>query len=55
MRSGGIRLRLEELVYHWGEVYLLVGIGNRSDIDSQMKRLDILRVNGSMRRKASSY
>ena len=53
VRSGGIRLRLEELVYHGGEVYLLVGIGNRSDIDFEMKRLDILRVNGSKRQKAS--
>lgn len=53
VRSGGIRLRLEELVYDGDKVYLLVGIRNRSEIDFEMDRLDFFQVNGNKKRRAS--
>lgn len=52
-RSDGIRMRLMDRVYEGNEVYLLIGINNRSGIDFEMGRLDIFRVNGSKKRRAS--
>lgn len=52
-RSQGIRLRLEELVYDGDEVYLLVGIRNRSEFDFEMQCLDIFQISGSKKRRAS--
>ncbi|WP_421801260.1 DUF4138 domain-containing protein [Flagellimonas sp.] len=52
-RSHRIRLRLEEMMYNGDEVYLIVGIRNGSEIDFEMDRLDIFRVNSSKKRRAS--
>ncbi|MFC4218951.1 DUF4138 domain-containing protein [Flagellimonas marina] len=52
-RKMGIRLRLEYMVYHGDEVYLVFGIRNRSGIDFEVDRLEVIRVNGSAKRRAS--
>ncbi|MBO0322186.1 DUF4138 domain-containing protein [Muricauda sp. CAU 1633] len=49
----GIRLRLEDMVYDGREVYLVLGIRNRSGIDFEVDRLEVFRVNGSSKRRAS--
>lgn len=49
----GIRLRLEVMVYDGREVYLAFGIRNRSGIDFEVDRLEVFRVNGSSKRRAS--
>lgn len=49
----GIRLQLESVVYDGGEVYMIIKIQNRSDIDFGMAYLDVVRVNGSQKRRAS--
>ncbi|MDF0709037.1 DUF4138 domain-containing protein [Flagellimonas okinawensis] len=53
VRSSGIRLRLEKVVYDRDRVYLRVGIRNRSEIDFEMDRLDFFYVNGNKRRRTS--
>ena len=40
-------------MYNGDEVYLIVGIRNGSEIDFEMDRLDIFRVNSSKKRRAS--
>ncbi len=52
-RKKGIRLRLEDMVYEGREVYLVFGIRNRSGIDFEVDRLEVFRVNGSAKRRAS--
>jgi hypothetical protein len=52
-RKKGIRLRLEDMVYDGREVYLVFGIRNRSGIDFELDRLEVFRVNGSSKRRAS--
>jgi hypothetical protein len=52
-RKMGIRLRLEDMVYDGREVYLVFGIRNRSGIDFELDRLEVFRVNGSAKRRAS--
>jgi hypothetical protein len=52
-RKKGIRLRLEDMVYDGREVYLVFGIRNRSGIDFEVDRLEVIRVNGSSKRRAS--
>jgi len=52
-RKRGIRLRLEDMVYDGREVYLVLGIRNRSGIDFEVDRLEVLRVNGSKKRRTS--
>lgn len=49
----GIRLRLEDMVYDGREVYLVFGIRNRSGIDFEVDHLEVFRVNGSSKRRAS--
>ncbi|MFD2101286.1 DUF4138 domain-containing protein [Flagellimonas iocasae] len=52
-RKRGVRLRLEDIVYDGREVYLIFGIRNRSGIDFEVDRLEVLRVNGNAKRRAS--
>ncbi|WP_197062543.1 hypothetical protein [Muricauda sp. MAR_2010_75] len=49
----GIRLRLEDMVYYGREVYLVLGIRNSSGIDFEVDRLEVFRINGSAKRRAS--
>ena len=52
-RKKGIRLRLEDMVYDGREVYLVLGIWNRSGIDFELDRLEVFQANGSAKRRAS--
>ncbi|MHA7830159.1 MAG: DUF4138 domain-containing protein [Flagellimonas sp.] len=52
-RKKGVRLRLEDMVYNGREVYLVFGIRNRSGIDFELDFLEVFRVNGSAKRRAS--
>lgn len=52
-RKKDIRLRLEDMVYNRGEVYLVFGIRNRSGIDFEVERLEVFQTNGRAKRRAS--
>ncbi len=52
-RKRGVKLRLQEMVYNGSEVYLVLEIKNKSDIDFEVDYLNIYRVNGNKKRKAS--
>jgi hypothetical protein len=53
VRRGGIRLRLEKKVYQGDEMFLVFQLRNTSGIDYDLETLDILRINGSPKSKAS--
>lgn len=52
-RKRGIKLELQQLVYHQSELYVVLEIINRSKIRLDIERLDLYRVSGQKRRKAS--
>ena len=52
-RKNGVRLKLEKMAYYNQETYLVMEISNRSDIDFEVKYLNIYKVNGNNRRRAS--
>lgn len=52
-RSRGVRLRLENMVYAGKEVYMVFEIQNRSEIDFEVDFLEVFRINGSKKRRAS--
>ncbi|WP_422351028.1 DUF4138 domain-containing protein [Flagellimonas sp.] len=52
-RKKGILLQLEDMVYDAREVYLVLGIQNRSGIDFELDRLEVFMINGSSKRRAS--
>ncbi|MFD0837420.1 DUF4138 domain-containing protein [Mariniflexile aquimaris] len=52
-RKKGIVLRLLKMVYHKEEVYLVIEIKNNSGIDFEIDYLNISRVQGNKKRKAS--
>lgn len=52
-RKKGIKLQLQEMVYNASEVYLVLEIKNRSEIDFEVDYLNVYRVNGNKKRKAS--
>jgi len=52
-RKKGIKLQLQKMVYNASEVYLVLEIKNRSEIDFEVDYLNAYRVNGNKKRKAS--
>ncbi|PQV48832.1 uncharacterized protein DUF4138 [Jejuia pallidilutea] len=52
-RKKGIKLKLHKMVYKASEVYLVMEIENYSGIDFEIDYLNIYRVNGNRKRKAS--
>ncbi len=52
-RRKGIKLQLQKMVYNASEVYLVLGIKNKSKIDFEIDYLNVYRVNGNKKRKAS--
>ena len=52
-RKDKLVLRLLDMVYDRSEVYAVLEIENRSDIDFEVERLNIFKVNGNRRRKSS--
>ncbi|MEX0313635.1 MAG: DUF4138 domain-containing protein [Allomuricauda sp.] len=52
-RKRGIVLRLQNVFYQDSQVYLVMEIQNKSEIDFEVDYLNIYRVNGNKRRKAS--
>lgn len=52
-RKKGIKLQLEKHFYNASEVYLVIEVKNNSGIDFEIDYLNIYRVNGNNRRKAS--
>ncbi|WP_299547011.1 DUF4138 domain-containing protein [Seonamhaeicola sp.] len=52
-RKRGVKLQLQKMVYNASEVYLVLEIKNRSEIDFEVDCLNIYRVNGNKKRKAS--
>ncbi|UMB54234.1 conjugative transposon protein TraN [Lutibacter sp. A64] len=52
-RRKGIQLRLQKVAYNASEVYLLIEIKNKSKIDFEIDYLNIYRINGNKKRKAS--
>ena len=52
-RKKGIKLQLQKVVYHASEVYLVLEIKNKSDVDFEVDYLNIYSVNGNKKRKAS--
>ncbi|WP_298535814.1 DUF4138 domain-containing protein [uncultured Algibacter sp.] len=52
-RKRGIKLRLQKMVYNPSEVYLVLEIKNKSEIDFEIDYLNIYTVNGNKKRKAS--
>ncbi|MEM1002509.1 MAG: DUF4138 domain-containing protein [Bacteroidota bacterium] len=53
-RRKGIKLQLQKMVYSASEVYLVLEIKNKSEIDFDVDYLNIYRVNGNKKRKASN-
>lgn len=51
--TGNIRLKLTKSIYHNDEVYVVYEIRNTSPIDYQINRLQLLKVLGNSKRKAS--
>jgi hypothetical protein len=52
-RKRGIKLQLQKVVYNASEVYLVLEIKNKSEIDFEIDYLNIYSVNGNKKRKAS--
>lgn len=52
-RKKGIKLRLQKMVYNASEVYVVIEVKNNSGIDFEIDYLNIYRVNGNNKRKAS--
>lgn len=52
-RRKGIKLQLQKMVYNASEVYLVLEIKNKSEIDFEVDYLNVYRVNGNKKRKAS--
>ncbi|MEL7269532.1 MAG: DUF4138 domain-containing protein [Bacteroidota bacterium] len=52
-RKRGVKLQLQKMVYNASEVYLVLEIKNKSEIDFEIDYLSIYRVNGNKKRKAS--
>ena len=52
-RKKGLKLRLQKMVYQGSEVYLVMEFTNNSGIDFEIDDLNVYRVNGNKRRKAS--
>ncbi|MDC6367346.1 MULTISPECIES: DUF4138 domain-containing protein [Flavobacteriaceae] len=52
-RRKGIKLQLQKMVYNASEVYLVLEIKNKSEIDFGVDYLNVYRVNGNKKRKAS--
>lgn len=52
-RRQGIKLKLQKMVYNASEVYLVLEIKNKSEIDFKIDYLNVYRVNGNKKRKAS--
>ena len=52
-RKRGVKLQLQKMVYNASEVYLVLEIKNKSEIDFEVDYLNVYRVNGNNRRKAS--
>ncbi|WP_422860643.1 DUF4138 domain-containing protein [Flagellimonas sp. S174] len=52
-RKNDIKLQLQKMVYNASEVYLVLEIKNKSEIDFEVDYLNIYRVNGNNKRKAS--
>jgi Domain of unknown function (DUF4138) len=49
----GVKLRLQKMFYNVSEVYLVIEIENKSNIDFEIDYLNIYRTNGNKKRKAS--
>lgn len=49
----GIRLRLRKMAYDASEVYLVMEVKNKSEIDFEIDYLTVYRTNGNNKRKAS--
>nr|WP_246143012.1 DUF4138 domain-containing protein [Tenacibaculum adriaticum] len=52
-RNKGLKLGLQKVVYQSSEVYLVVEFTNNSRIDFEIDYLNVYRVNGNKKRKAS--
>ncbi|MCB0744939.1 MAG: DUF4138 domain-containing protein, partial [Ignavibacteriae bacterium] len=52
-RKKGIKLQLEKVFYNASEVYLVIEVKNNSGIDFEIDYLNVYRVNGNNKRKAS--
>ncbi|SNZ01876.1 DUF4138 domain-containing protein [Flagellimonas pacifica] len=52
-RKRGIKLQLQEMVYNASEVYLVLEIKNKTEIDFEVDYVNVSRVNGNKKRKAS--
>lgn len=52
-RKKGIRFQLQKVVYNASEVYLVIEVQNASGIDFEVDYLNVYRVNGNKKRKAS--
>ncbi|MDX1829326.1 MAG: DUF4138 domain-containing protein [Lutibacter sp.] len=52
-RKSGMLLRLQKVVYNVSEVYLVLEVENRSLIDFEIDYLNIFKINGNKKRKAS--
>ncbi|WP_282089246.1 DUF4138 domain-containing protein [Aquimarina algiphila] len=52
-RRKGIKLQLQKIVHNASEVYLVLEIKNKSEIDFETDYLNVYRVNGNKKRKAS--
>jgi len=52
-RKKGVKLQLQKMVYNTSEVYLVMEIKNKSEINFEVDYLNIYRVNGNKKRKAS--
>ncbi|MCR9066627.1 MAG: conjugative transposon protein TraN [Cytophagales bacterium] len=52
-RKKGVKLQLQEMVYNASEVYLVLEIKNKSEIDFEIDYLKVYGTNGNKKRKAS--
>ncbi|SEB39459.1 protein of unknown function [Maribacter dokdonensis] len=52
-RKQGIKLELEQIVYDGSEVYLVIKVKNTSGINFEIDYLNVYRINGNNKRKAS--
>jgi len=52
-RNRGLKLQLQKMVHQGSEVYLVLEFSNNSGIDFEIDYLNIYRVNGNKKRKAS--
>lgn len=52
-RKRGVKLQLQKIAYNASEVYLVLEIKNKSEINIEIDYLNIYRTNGNKKRKAS--